>query len=66
VARSVLVMRRWNRPEECFPFVRSCPDSGYCQGARANNPSYAQLRYVRGYSPRNAVGSESRFMIHLE
>jgi len=48
---AVLVMRRWNCPEECFQFVGSCPEGGYCQANRAKNPSYAQLHHARGGLP---------------
>ncbi len=51
----MLVRRRWNRPEQRFQFVRSCPDGGHCQDRRGENPTYAQLCYAGGYSARNVV-----------
>jgi transposase InsO family protein len=51
----VLATRGWNRPEQRFQFVRSCPVGGHRQDSRCKNPTAAQLHYARGYSARNAV-----------
>ena len=57
----VLVTRRWNRPEECFQFVGSCLDGGYCQDSRGENTTYAELHNARGYSSGTPSSPAPRF-----